>query len=109
MGRVSGSIAQSVEQSPFKGKVVGSMPSGPTKNMLITKLCGKCSKPIYVSIKGEDVSFIGCKPTLVDIKIVFNGTETIIKAKRSTEAVRCEDCNRKNLLRSFKEITDGNR
>lgn len=111
MGRLSnGSVAQPAEPLPFKERVGGSTPSGPTKNLLLAKKCNKCHNPMYIHITdAPDPIFTGCEPCVVDLRIEkISDQEIVIKGRRSSHQVRCASCKtRKHLINSFVEVEDG--
>jgi hypothetical protein len=112
MGRikkVKGSIAQSVEQPPFKRKVTGSSPVAPTINLLVAKVCGNCKQAMHVHRIGDKIVFAGCEPYLINLRVEIQpNAYTSIKSKRSTKTVYCVECGQKCLLSSFEEVKSGN-
>lgn len=107
-----GSVAQPAEQLPFKEKVVGSLPTGPTTiNRLVAKKCHHkdCGLPLHIHRVGDDITFSNCEPCLTNIVLECTGdNEMTIKAKRSTKSIRCQGCKKRHLLSTFEDITDGN-
>ena len=103
-----GSVIQRQEALTFNQENGGSSPSRPTINRLIAKECQHCKQAMHIHRKGDEVTFAGCEPCIVDIRLERSGeNEMTIKGMRSTKCVRCQSCKRRHLLSSFVEIEDG--
>lgn len=104
-----GSVIQRQEAGTFNPENLGSNPSGPTTNILIVKKCQHCNTPMYVhQTDSPEPVFTGCEPCVVDIQLERVGAdEMVIKARRSQHRVRCIQCHKSHLLRSFEEVKDG--
>lgn len=103
----SGSVTQSAEGRSFKPVVGGSTPSRPTINVLVAKKCEHCGTPMYIHRVDQQVVFAGCEPTIVGIKIDSSVADNVlITGKRSSKSIRCQNCRRRHLIRSFEDINE---
>lgn len=110
MRTINKGVSSNVRPRSFKSADVGSSPTAPTINLLVAKQCQHCKQAMYVHRQDDKITFAGCEPCITDIKLErVSDKEINIKGKRSTRAVRCQNCKRKHLLSSFEEVKDGSR
>ena len=103
-----GSVTQSAEDLTFNQEVGGSIPSRPTTNTLLAKICDKCQRPMHVHKTDKETIFAGCEPFITNLRLKRkNENEILIVGNRSDKTVLCCSCKRRHLLRSFEEVKDG--
>jgi hypothetical protein len=76
-------------------------------NKLIAKKCQHCSSAMHIHRKDDFITFAGCEPCVVNLRMQATGDkEMTITGRRSTKVVRCQNCHHRHLLSSFEEIKD---